>query len=163
MRGRDKYCITVSGTTNEDMWREIRTVLGPNPTHSGTLDIMNSDISEYNTWISSHGVVPFDKWLIWKIRFGTVRYGQLSEDKKAYKKVGHLYAPCPYSTFSTDLRTIHMLGLGSSDPLPVKVSHSLGGTDYYMTTTARGNRWGFECPFVGCTYYILNGKKYFYI
>ena len=160
---KDKYCITVSGTTNEEVWREIRSILGPtNIDTSVAIDRMNNEISYYNDWVSENGYVPFDKWLIWFIRIGTTRYGNLPEDKKG-KDVGHCYAPCPYSTQSTDLRTRHMLNLKSGDPLPTKVDHEVGGVTYYMKTGVRGNKWGYECTFPGCTYFITNGNNYFYI
>jgi len=169
MRGTDKYCITVSGTTNEEMWLEIADVLGPTgitasgTTSSGILELMASDIADYNTWTSSYGLVPFDKWLIWKYRVGTDRYGNLPENKKNVDKVGHSWCPCPYSTQSSDLRTRHLLGLGDLDPLPIKIDHTLSSTTYYMKTVSRGARWGYECSFPGCTHFILNGEKYFYV
>lgn len=168
MRGRDKYCITVSGTTNEEQWIEIRDVLGPTPGDQPNLttvsgNLMEADIAAYDSWVASYGLVPFDKWLIWKIRIGTDRYGNLPADKRHDgDKVGHCWAPCPYSTQSSEIRTRHLLGLGSNDPLPVKVDHEAGGITYYMQTTSRGNRWGFACPHIGCTYFILTGEKYFY-
>lgn len=164
MRGRDKYCITVSGTTNEEMWYEIRDVLGPTPSTGGHSDaVLAEDLADYDEWVAINGSVPFDKWLIWKLRVGTIRYGQLGADKKQDGKTGHCWAPCPYSTQSRDVRTRHMLGLGTSDPLPTKVDHTLGGTTYYMKTSARGARWGYECTYPGCTYFILNSQNYFYV
>lgn len=164
MRGRDKYCITVSGTTNQEMWQEIRDVLGPTPALlPELLDLMNDDIAEYNDWIAEYGTVPFDKWLIWKLRVGTDRYGNLPEDKKLDGKDGHCWQPCPYSTQCSDNRTRMLLKLSDSDPLPTKVDHTNGGTTYFMRTSARGSRWGYECNYVGCTHFILNGQKYFYV
>lgn len=164
MRGRDKYCITVSGTTNQEMWREIRDVLGPTPpTTSGIEVVMNSDIAEYNTWVADYGSVPFDKWLIWKLRVGTDRYGNLPADKKQDGKVGHCWNSCPYSTQSSDLRTRIKLGLEDTDPLPTKTDHTIGDTTYFMRTVARGARWGYECSCPSCAYFILNGQKYFYV
>lgn len=161
MRGRDKYCITVSGTTNEEMWYEIADVLGP--TLSNRDDRMVDDIAAYDAWVALNGSVPFDKWLIWKYRVGTDRYGNLPEDKKYDGKNGHCWNPCPYSTQCSDLKTRLMLGLDNTDPLPTKTDHTLGNTTYYMRTSSRGPRWGFECTFSGCTHYIVEGQKYFYV
>ena len=164
MRGRDKYCITVSGTTNSEIWHEIRNVFGPTPsTVSGTDVILNEDIAEYNDWVNEYGNVPFDKWLIWKLRVGTKRYGNLPENKKHINKIGHIWSPCPYSTQSSDLNTRLRLGLGKLDPLPAKVDHTLGGITYYMEMSSRGARWGFECNCPSCTYLLLYGRKYFYV
>jgi len=164
MRGRDKYCITVSGTTNEEMWKEICSVLGPtNVDDPSVVPLMNSDIAAYDAWVVIYGVVPFDKWLIWKYRIGTDRFGNLPENKKNVDKVGHSWCTCPYSNQSTDLRTRHLLGLGDSDPLPTKIDHTISNTTYYMRTVSRGARWGYECSYPGCTYFILNGEKYFYV
>ena len=160
---RDRYCVTVSGTTNEEIWGEVRSKLGPTDTTSSeAIDRMNSEIADYNYWVSENGYVPFDKWLVWLIRFGTLRYGNLPIDKKS-SHVGKSFAPCPYSTQSSDLRTTHMLELGSTDPLPTKTDHSLSGITYYMKTAVRGGKWGYECTFSDCPHLILTGNRYFYI
>ena len=99
MRGRDKYCITVSGTTNEEQWVEIASILGPTPADAITMASgIAADISDYDDWVASYGMVPFDKWLIWKYRIGTDRYGNLPANKTHEDKVGHRHLPCPYST-----------------------------------------------------------------
>ena len=157
------YCITVSGTTNEEIWREISLELGPtNVTASGVVDYMNSEIAEYEAWVLANKSVPFNKWLVWKRRIGTSNYGNLPENKKHLAKVGHSYAPCPYSSQSSDLRTRHLLGLSESEELPTKVDHSVGGITYYMKTENRGSRWGFSCTYPGCPFYLLTGKSYFF-
>lgn len=157
------YCITVSGTTNEEIWREISLAIGPkNVTSSGVVDYMNREIAEYDAWVFANKVVPFDKWLLWKRRIGTSNYGNLPSDNKHSNKVGHCYAPCPYSTQSTDLRTTLMLSLEEGESLPDKVDHSVGGVTYYMQTASRGSMWGFECTHPGCPYYLLTGQKYFF-
>ena len=164
MRGRDKYCITVSGTTNIEMWNEVCSVLGPtNVYDDSVVALRDADIAAYDAWVVIYGVVPFDKWLIWKYRIGTDRFGNLPENKKNVDKVGHSWCTCPYSTQSTDLRTRHLLGLGEGDPLPTKIDHTIGSTTYYMRTVSRGARWGYECNYLGCTYFILYGEKYFYV
>lgn len=163
MRGIDRFCVTVSGTTNEEIWREIRTVIGGTDVDSiGAVELMYSDIDDYDAWVLDHWSVPFDKWLLWRLRIGTNNYGELPRNKVHDNKVGHCYAPCPYSTQSSDLRTRHMLKLADSDTLPVKVSHELSGVNYFMSTASKGPRWGYECSFPGCPHFILNGQKYFY-
>jgi len=156
------FCITVSGTSNIDVWKEIRRELGPTDVDNpDMLTLFNEDLQEYTDWTSTHPGIPFDKWLIWRIRIGTVRYGNLPKNKIRDGKVGHCWAPCPYSTQSSDLRTRHLLGLSDSDPLPPKVDHTIGDTTYFMGTAFQG-RWGYECTYIGCVHYILNGKKYFF-
>jgi len=157
------YCITVSGTTNEEIWREISLVTGPTQINSDAcIDLMNRDIAEYNMWVLSHSAIPFDKWLLWLRRVGTSNYGNLPTDNKRLNKVGHIYAPCPYSTQSPDLRTTHLLNLTEGEALPTKIDHSVAGLTYYMKTASKGGKWGFECTYPGCPYYILTGQKYFF-
>jgi hypothetical protein len=55
----------------------------------------------------------------WRQQFGTEFYGNLPKNKKRevevdgiiYSRVGKLFAPCPYSTQSTNVQTATMLGL----------------------------------------------------
>jgi hypothetical protein len=161
----DKLCITVSGTTSEEIWRELRSSVGGTmvDTPDG-VDLMNQEIADYNTWVAENGVVPFDKWLKWLFRVGTVRYGNLPANKTHEGKVGHSYAPCPYSTQSDDGRTRLMLKLAPTDPLPAKADHTDSGVIYYLSTTSRGTKWGHGCTFIGCPYSILNdGQRYIHI
>jgi hypothetical protein len=161
-------CIDITGTTNEEIWKEVRLAYGPVPIYASPTDttpsylphevLMNSDIAEYNNYISIYGAsVSFDKWLIWFIETGSSVYGNLRENKKN-DHVGHCYAPCPYDTESSDLRSTHMLG-----SVPSKVLHELGGVHYYLRTNARGNHWGYECTFPGCPFYVAHGEAYFYV
>lgn len=104
-------------------------------------------------------LTPQEKW---REVYGTDAYGNLPQWKKD-QHVGHCYAPCPWSTQSSDLRTRHMLGLSSTDPLPARIDHT--GADnkiYYMTTTQRGTGWGYECTSDLCSYYIANGVRFFW-
>jgi hypothetical protein len=157
------YCITVSGTTLEEIWQEVSIVTGPVPSGAqDCIDLMNTEIAEYNVWTAENKLVPFDKWLIWKRRVGTKDYGNLPADKKRLDKVGHIYAPCPYSTQSSDFKTTRLLGLTEGESLPTKVDHSVGGVTYYMKTASRGSKWGYECTFPGCPHYILTGQHYFF-
>jgi hypothetical protein len=160
------HCITVSGTTNEDVWLEITAFLGPGSPLSEDLsweELRDDYIEEYVTWTASNGAVPFDKWLIWRYEIGTAEYGNLSKNKINEGKVGRSWMPCPYSTESDDLRTRLSLKLSDTDPLPPKITHKIGGNTYYMTINSKGPRWGFECTYIGCPYYILTGKRYFYV
>lgn len=159
------YCITVSGTTNEAMWKEIRTVIGPVPTDDQpSIDLMMADILEYDDALVEHGIlVPFDKWLIWKLTVGTSLYGNLSPNKKRKDKVGHSYAPCPYDTSCSDSRSMALLEIDNIGSLPTKILHEIGTKHYFMRTAARGNKWGYECTFPGCPFHTTNNKNYFYI
>ncbi len=155
--------ITVSGTTNEEIWREVSLITGPRQIDSPqVIDRMNSDIAAFEAWVLEHHPVPFERWLIWRKRVGTENYGNLPTDKKHLKKVGHLYAPCPYSTQSTPLRTRHLLHLTREESLPTRVDHSSADATYYMKTASRGANWGFECTFLGCPYFISTGERYFF-
>ena len=157
------YCIIIFGTTNEELWVEVSLVLGPkNVTASGVVEFMYSEIAEYEAWVLANKSVPFDRWLIWKRRIGTSNYGNLPTNKKRLDKVGHIYAPCPYSTQSSDLRTRHLLSLGEEGDLPIKVDHSAAGITYYMKTDNRGSKWGFSCTYDGCPYYLFTGERYFF-
>lgn len=163
MRGYNRHCVAVSGTTDIEIWKEVRSQLGQLDVESvGAVSIMTAEINDYNAWVIANGPVPFDKWLIWLIRIGTTNCGNLPTNKIHDGKVGYCYAPCPYSTQSSDVRTRHLLHLGIGDPLPTKVDHEQTGITYYMKTAARGNKWGFECTYIGCTHYILTGENYFY-
>lgn len=157
------FCVTVSGTTNEEIWREISLHIGPkNVTTSGAMALMEKEIGLFEDWVLDNHQVPFGDWLLWYRRVGTTNYGNLPLDKKHDGKVGHCYAPCPYSTQSSDFRTRLVLGLDDDDPLPVKVDHSLGDTTYYMKTASRGSKWGFECTYASCPFNAITGQKYFY-
>jgi len=96
---------------------------------------------------------------IWRIMYGTESYGQLPQDKKD-DHVGHCYAPCPFSTQSSDGRTTSMVG----EPPPyTKIDHTAGdGRVNYMKTMYRGG-WGYECTYSGCPYLLAEGKRYFWL
>ncbi len=95
----------------------------------------------------------------WRQIYGTESYGQLPQDKKQDDE-GHCYAPCPFATQSTDIRTEHMVG---SPPPYSKVDHTGDdGRVYNMKTWAHGSRWGFECTFSGCPYLLAEGEEYFW-
>jgi hypothetical protein len=97
----------------------------------------------------------------WEHVYGSSKEGNLPDYKKDYHE-GHCWAPCPYSTQSSEGRTRSLLGLSESDPLPTKVDHTSDGKIHYMKTKSRGAVWGFECTYSGCPYYLANGTRYFY-
>jgi len=158
-----QYCVNVTGTTPEAIWDEIRAVYGPTNLESqGVLAMRDNDISEWNDWIIDHGDIEFDVWLIWKLSIGTNYTGNLSKRLNNVKQIGHCYSPCPYSTQSDDVRTRIMLGLSDTDPLPMKVDHTIGQVIYYMKTAYSG-RWGFECSFGSDCPGFANGHNYIHV
>lgn len=98
---------------------------------------------------------------IWKKSFGTESYGNLPE-YKVNQHEGHCYAPCPYSTQATDMRTRHMLGITTSGTLPTKVLHMDENSREYFMKTSNGGGWGYECTYSGCPHLIDEGRPYFY-
>ena len=159
-----QYCVNVTGTTPEEIWEEIRLVYGPtNFNYSPVLDIRADDIAGWDEWTSANGPIGFDVWLLWKLSIGSSDLGRLSVRKNHVDKVGHSYAPCPYSTQSNDVRTRHMLGLSDTDPLPWKEDHTILGVVYYMETSYSG-RWGYKCSFGPlCPGYVINNSDYIYV
>lgn len=97
---------------------------------------------------------------VWHSIYGTTSVGNLPRHK-AGRFVGKSYAPCPYSTQSLDLRTQHMLGLELTDFSTTKVDHTKNDTIYYMRVKYKG-KWGYECTFDDCPYYLLTGARYFF-
>ncbi len=97
----------------------------------------------------------------WHKIVGTDHYGNLPEHKK-HQHDGHCWAPCPYSTQATDMKTRHLLGLTSSGILPSKVLHvDENGREYFMKTSHSGD-WGFTCTYSGCGFLLANNRPYFY-
>ena len=90
----------------------------------------------------------------WDQLYGTEVVGNLPQHKKN-QHVGHCWAPCPYSTQCSDLRREHLNVTDAPN------DHTAGGKVHYMTTSCR-NKWGFECTFDSCPYYVANGRRYFY-
>ncbi len=159
-----QYCVNVTGTTPIEIWDEIREVYGPtNFDYPPVLDLRDNDISEWNAWTLANGNIGFDVWLVWKLSIGTTNFNNLSTRKNNIGKVGHSYAPCPYSTQSNETRTRHMLGLSETDPLPMKEDHTFLQVVYYMETSYSG-RWGYKCSFGPfCPGYAVNGNDYIYV
>jgi len=96
----------------------------------------------------------FEHFLQWQYEYGTAIYGNLPQHTKE-QHVGHCWAPCPYSTASSDERSENMLGFVPT----VKNDHGI----YYMETGSNGVSWGFRCTYSGCPYLQANGKQYFYV
>lgn len=165
MMRRKNNCIDGVGTTNEEVWKEVRNVLGPVPVdgYQPHRDLMINDIAEYTNYITSYGVgASFKQWLIWRLETGSLVYGSFPENKK-HTHIGHCFSPCPYDSACDDVRTRLLLGLNDSDPLPAKVLHSSGTINYFMETCNRGSKWGYQCTFPGCPFFLAAGKQYFYI
>ena len=99
----------------------------------------------------------------WRYTVGTTSSGNLPEYKK-YQHIGYCWAPCPYDTNATAIRTRHLLNLSLTDPLPSKVHHLDGATgkEVFMSPEHRGGL-GFLCTYSGCTRLIDTGKQYFYL
>jgi hypothetical protein len=92
----------------------------------------------------------------WERIYGTTAFGNLPQYTK-HEHVGSCWVTCPYSTLSTDQRTIDLLG-----SLVTKVEHQdSNNKDYYMRPVYRG-QWGYECTFDDCPYYLSTGLRYFY-
>lgn len=162
---RKVYDINTKGLSLEDTWLVIREAFGPIPRVGLAIytDLMNQEIAEYNNYVSTQvNKVSFNKWLIWKLTTGSISYGNFTPDTKN-DHVGHCFAPCPYDSNSTDLRTRLLLGLSESDLLPIKILHEQNNTHYYMQTMNHGAVWGYQCSFPGCPYFTSNNKPYFYI
>lgn len=97
----------------------------------------------------------------WKSLYGTTAVGNLPRYKVG-RFVGKSYSPCPYSIQSDDLRTQIMLGLEQNDFSTNKVDHTKNNVTYYMKVK-RKNAWGYECTFDECPYYLLTGRRYFFV
>lgn len=95
----------------------------------------------------------------WQQIYGTDAYGQLPQDKKQQDE-GHCFEPCPYSTQCPNIRSELMIG---SPPPHARNDHTgADGRIYNMKSAWRG-RWGFECTFDNCSFYIAEGKRYIWI
>jgi len=75
--------------------------------------------------------------------------------------VGKCYAPCPFDTEASDMRTRHLLNIPFSGTLPLKTPH-IGDDNkhYYMKITHSGD-WGYVCTYSGCSYLLDYGIPYF--
>lgn len=114
----------------------------------------------------------------WEELYGTDLEGNLPQHLKTH--IGNCWKPCPYSTqavgdFSDpkweSYETLYgsidiylyskaMLGV---DIVPTLVDHTLpNGKVVYLKYAYRGV-WGFECTFPGCTFFVENNRRYFYV
>lgn len=168
MAGCKPPCVRVISGTDREKWEYVRDLYYPTRTETRDAsdpayiaeqaeldDIYNED---HTIWLAYYSHVPFEKFMQWYYTYGTYQYNNLPEHKK-HEHIGHCFAPCPYDSNAKELRTRHLLDLGDSDPLPTRNDHGI----YYMRTTSKGSKWGFECTFDNCPYYVANGQRYFYI
>ena len=165
MLRRRNYNIDTRGMSNEDIWEAICNVFGPVPDLSNQIyiDLRTQDLADYQTYLSLYGgSTTFKQWFMWKLTTGSAVYGRLGADTKS-SHVGHCYAICPYSIDCGETRTRIMLKLSDTDPLPTQVSHTVGGVDYFLKSTNRGSKWGYECTCPTCSFLLSTGKEYFYI
>jgi len=167
-------CVSIISGTNREKWDYVRglyfdsygnEIRDPSdPARIAEEAAMTALFTKEETaWQAKSPNAPFEYWLQWKYERGSESYGNLPQHKASFKIdcdgnqiIGHSYAPCPYSTESTDLRSEQMLG-----SVPTKVTHTAGGVIYYMETAYQG-KWGFRCTYDGCPYYLTNGVRYFY-
>lgn len=160
MPGCATRCTSYRTDDRDNAWYDIRSHFGPR-TSIGSTIYMN-DIGDWTLWASDNGYDPvvdvevFGKWLIWKCSFGTTNMGNLPTRKRDHTGISCI--PCPYDASTEVARARIWLGLSDTDPFPSRTDHG----DYYMKVSQRGNSWGFECTYSGCTYLIDNGIPYFH-
>jgi len=161
-------CVEIVSGTNRDKWNYVRSLYFGQRTEnrlpddpSRIADELYEDqtfTEDQAVWLSSYSSVPFERFMQWYYERGTYQYNNLPDWKKDDHE-GHCYALCPYDSACNTVRIRHMLDLSISDPLPIRVAHG----NNYMKTASRGSKWGFECVFDGCPYYITTGQRYFYV
>lgn len=170
-------CIEIlDGATNREKWDYVRSffIKYPDPDPRDVSDpariadenrldgLYTTDLAnwqQYNT--DTNSSVPFERWLQWKWTYNTEMYGNLPQ-YRAFEHTGKVYAPCPYDTSCPEERTRILLDLGLSNPLPAQTIHEIGDRHYYMIETRNG-RWGYQCTFDNCPYYISTGQRFFYV
>jgi len=161
-------CVEIITGTDREKWDYVRAVyygdyesreINDPARMSDEAEIDAKFAEDYAVWSSIYPHVPLEKFMQWYYEYGTYQYGNLPDWKKD-DHVGHCFAPCTYDSNASEARTRNLLGLASNEVLPARVPHG----NYYMRTTNRGaNRWGFECTYDNCPYYLANGRRYFYI
>jgi hypothetical protein len=178
MPGCKPPCVKIVSGTDRQKWNYVRNLyqpsyvvdssynyVDPRPAsdpariedEAGYFLDFNEDLA---VWQSLHYTKPFEKFLQWRNEIGTTAYGNLPQHKRQ-EHVGHCWAPCPYSTQSSDFRTRSLLGITISGSLPTKVNHVLSdGREVFLQNADGGV---FICPFDGCTHYITNGTRYHYL
>ena len=156
-------CPTYRRDSIQHAWEDIRACFGPGGVEWSTDpdSLSETDVATWAAWALVNGksindVDFFGKWFIWKLMYGTNNYGNLPSSRIRDHE-GISCVPCPYSLDSSDLNTRLWLGLDDVDPIPTRNEHG----EYYMRVSSRGSRWGFECTYSGCVYYLNNNKIYF--
>ena len=112
----------------------------------------------------------------WEYIYGTEQTGNLPQFTKQH--IGNVYMPCPYSTQAIfDVSTLPLGWEAQYGPVDIYqrsqallgfvpdtlVDHTRGdGKVVYMSRHYSGV-WGYLCTFDGCSYYLENNKRYFYI
>jgi len=113
----------------------------------------------------------------WEELYGTDLEGNLAQHLKNHQ--GNCWRPCPYSTQAVAIfgaewdnyeslygeidRHLYIKSMLNVTTIPTLVDHTLSnGKVVYLKYAYRG-AWGFECTFPGCTYFVENNKRYFYI
>lgn len=166
-------CVEIqSGWTNRQKWNYVKNLYMPSYGIDANGDYIDSrelldparveDEQKYIlmfnadlvAWQLRGSVGYFEHFLQWQYEYGTAVYGNLPQHKK-HEHEGHCWAPCPYSTASSDVRSEIMLGFVPT----VKNDHDI----HYMETGSNGIRWGFRCTYSGCPYLQTTGKQYFYV
>lgn len=121
----------------------------------------------------------------WSEIYGSSLPGNLPQNKVS-DHIGHSWLPCPYSTqavwtesgdwtaeFTASYEDLYgiidryhyiktRLGITDYADIPVLVDHTFNNKVVYLRNAYKGV-WGFECVFPGCTYYLNNNKRYFYV
>jgi len=168
-------CVEVqSGWTNRQKWNYVKNLYMPSYAIDASGDYTDNrelldparvdDEQKYilmfnidlTAWLE-RGNGYFEYFLQWQYERGTTIYGNLPQHKK-HEHEGHCWAPCPYSTASSDIRSETMLGFVPT----VKNDHGI----HYMETGSNGASWGFRCTYSGCPFTTISGnegKKYFYV
>jgi len=174
MPGCATRCTTFNQSSRDTAWVDIRHHFGPRNVIEGS-DIYNNDISEWEQWVlwvnEMHGsgidpvedVNKFGKWLIWRLSIGTVAYGNLPTRKRDHEGISCIH--CPYSTASNTVRSRLWLSLsGTVNPEDTEWPEGQSAHGIcYMKVAQRGNQWGFECTYSGCTYLRTHGVPYFHV
>jgi hypothetical protein len=178
MPGCKPPCVEIVSGTDRQKWNYVRNLYQPSYVVDSSYNYVDPrsssdpariedeagyflDFSEdLAMWQTFYYTKPFEKFLEWRNQHGTTAYGNLPQHKRQ-DHVGHCWAPCPYSTQSSDFRTRSLLGITISGSLPTKVDHTLpDGREVFLQNADGGV---FICPFDDCTHYITNGTRYHYL
>ena len=182
MPGCRPPCVTTFSGTNRQKWNYVKNLYMPSYTIDGDGDYTDNrsasdvariaDEDKYDAmyaedlahWQATRPSADFEKWLQWQYEIGTIHYGNLPQHKKS-EHVGYCWFPCPYSNENEGTEvpiewSRYKLGLDDNEyPLEGRNDHGI----YYMKLQSKGNNWGFECSYDGCTYYVAYGERYFYV